>query len=236
MKLKRVEVVVRPIDKGAAPRVFTAYQDAGPYLKERLGNYCSYCERKIETYLAVEHIQPKKWHPNLQNSWKNFLLACVNCNSSKGKQNVNVSDFFWPDRDNTLRALEYVEGGLVRPRVGLNARDGKRALDTVALTGLDSFPGSPERLPSGSDLRWLRRREVWELANKDLNRLAQEDTDIVRDLIVDNAVARGMFSIWWTVFEGDADMRRRLRLGFAGTDGGSFDANESLVPRTGGLL
>ena len=50
---------MRPVDKGTAPTVYTKYQDAGPDLQSRLGDYCSYCERQIETHLAVEHIQPK---------------------------------------------------------------------------------------------------------------------------------------------------------------------------------
>jgi len=57
-----------------------------------------------------------------------------------------------------------------------------------------------------------------------------------RELIVENALGRGLFSVWWTVFLGDADMRRRLRQAFLGTDPGSFDANEDLQPRAGGQV
>src|SRR2546425_11096780 len=53
------EAAMRPVDKGAAPAVYARYQDAGPDLRARLGDYCSYCERQIETHLAVEHVQPK---------------------------------------------------------------------------------------------------------------------------------------------------------------------------------
>ena len=74
------------------------------------------------------------------------------------------------------------------------------------------------------------------MAEMDMARLATNDAPEVRELIVENALGRGMFSIWWTVFAGDADMRRRLREAFLGTHGGSFDANENLVPRIGGQL
>ena len=88
---------MRPVDKGAAPAVYAKYQDAGPDLQARLGDYCSYCERQIETNLAVEHIQPKSHVPALRTDWTNFLLGCVNCNSSKGNTPINLRDYFWPD-------------------------------------------------------------------------------------------------------------------------------------------
>ena len=227
---------MRPVDKGAAPAVYAHYKDASVDLRDRLGDYCSYCERQIETHLAVEHVQPKVRRPTLQNSWANFLFSCVHCNSSKGKKRVALRDHFWPDRDNTLRAFEYVNGGLVRPHAGLVAVDQGRARNSIALTGLDKFPGNAGREPTDSDRRWLRRRETWQLAEKSRNRLAIQDTAVVRELIVENAIARGMFSIWWTVFTGDVDMRRRLRKAFKGSHGASFDINENPVPRVGGQL
>lgn len=228
---------MRPVDKGAAPTVYARYQDARLDLKRRIGGYCSYCERQIETYLAVEHIQPKVHYPALQNSWENFLLACGNCNSSKRDKRVVLGDYYWPDRDNTLRALEYVEGGLVRPHPCLKGADRVRAENTITLTGLDKIPGEPGREPPPSDERWLRRQEAWQLAKKNRARLTTQNTStLMRELIVDTAVSRGMFSIWWTVFAGDVDMRRRLRKAFTGTHGASFDANENPVPRAGGQL
>ena len=227
---------MRPVDKGAAPALYARYQDAGVDLMGRLGDYCSYCERQIETHLAVEHIQPKFWHVSRKNSWSNLLLGCVHCNSSKGKKNVGLRNYFWPDRDNTLRAFEYANGGLVRPHAGLAPVDQVRARDTITLTGLDKFPGNQGREPTATDRRWLRRQEAWRLAKRYRARLATEDTAVVRELIVDNAMARGMFSTWWTVFAGDVDMRRRLRRAFTGTHGASFDINENPTPRVGGQL
>lgn len=227
---------MRPVDKGAAPAVYTYYRDAFCDLKARLGDYCSYCERQIETNLHVEHVQPQDECHSLRNSWTNFLLSCVHCNSSKGKTPVVLRDYFWPHRDNTLRALEYVKGGQVRPHANLAAVDQVKAQATIALTGLDKFPGNQGREPTSSDQRWLRRQQAWQQAEKDRARLDTEDTGVVRELIVENAIARGMFSIWWTVFDGDVDMRRRLRKAFIGTHAGSFDASENPVRRTGGQL
>lgn len=228
---------MRPVEKGAAPRDYIDYKDAGSDLMQKIGDYCSYCERKIETHLAVEHIQPKVYHPELENSWNNFLLSCVHCNSSKGQFDVVLNDYYWPDRDNTLLALEYSEGGLVRPYPSLEDADRSKAQETINLTGLDKYPGNPGRNPTDSDKRWQARHKAWQLAEKARDRLAkQEDNQLLREQIVDTAASRGMFSIWWTVFADDTDMRRRLRKAFAGTHADSFDENENPVPRVGGQL
>ena len=227
---------MRPVDKGVAPNEYVRYQDASVDLLARLGDYCSYCDRQIETHLAVEHVQPKVRRAKLRNSWTNFLLGCVHCNSSKGKTRVALRDYFWPDTDNTLRAFEHVDGGLVRPHADLLADDQVKARDTIALTALDKFPGNPDREPTASDRRWLRRREAWQIATRSRARLAGQDTVAMREQIVETAVARGMYCVWWTVFDGDVDLRRRFRAAFIGTDVASFDINENTVPRVGGQL
>ena len=227
---------MRPVDKGQAPEQYTKYQHAQADLLARLGDYCSYCERQIETNLAVEHIQPKSLVPALQVTWSNFLLGCVNCNSCKGDTPVNLPDYLWPDCDNTMRAIEYLRGGLVQATATLPAAIKAKADATIELIGLNKYPGSPGCEPSSSDSRWLKRHELWQLAERDRQRLIINDSPEVRELVVENALGRGMFSIWWTVFAGDVDMRRRLRVAFLGTHGGSFDANEDLVARAGGQV
>lgn len=86
-------MLMRPVERGEAPietddqpRQYSKYQDARPDLISRLGKYCSYCERRIPTNLAVEHIQNKDDRPDLEREWCNFLLGCVNCNSTKLKK------------------------------------------------------------------------------------------------------------------------------------------------------
>ncbi len=229
-------LAMRPVDKGAAPAAYAKYQDAGPDLQERLGDYCSYCERQIETNLAIEHVQPKSHVPALRTNWSNFLLACVNCNSSKGDAPVNLVEHFWPDVDNTLRAFQYVRGGLVQPHAALAPPLVDKAQATIQLTGLDRDPGNSGREPTRADQRWLRRQQAWEKAERCRQTLAAQNTVQVRGLIVDVATGRGEFSVWWTVFADDVDMRRRLREAFLGTHAASFDVNEDLAPRTGGQL
>lgn len=229
---------MRPVDKGTAPRTYAQYQDAGPDLQARLGDYCSYCERQIETNLAVEHIQPKSLVRTLQTSWSNFLLGCVNCNSSKGANPINVTDYFWPDIDNTLRAFEYTKGGFVNPSSDITPALALKAKDTMLLTGLDKYPGNPDpkRLPTATDRRWKKRDEVWNLAEKSMAHLQNNNTVEMREQIVHTAIGRGLFSIWWTVFASDADMRQRFRLAFPGTDSGCFDHTENCQPRAGGQV
>jgi len=229
---------MRPVERGPAPRTYSNYQDAGPDLQVRLGDYCSYCERQIETNLAVEHIKPKDSNPSLRNTWDNFLLGCVNCNSSKGKTPVSVANFLWPDIDNTLRAFEYGKGGLVSPSPHLPPTIQAKAQQSILLTGLDKDPGHPiaKRRPTKSDNRWLRRFEAWQLAERSVQRLAAHNSIELREQIVETALGRGMFSIWYHAFAGDADMRRRLREAFVGTAFVCFDPNEDPLPRPGGQI
>lgn len=229
---------MRPVDKGVAPNAYAHYREAADDLKLRIGDYCSYCERQIETNLAVEHIQPKSLSAGLQTTWSNFLLGCVNCNSSKGDSPIVLADYFWPDTDNTLRAVEYTAGGLVRPHPGRTGPEQARAQTTIELTGLDKDPGNPDldRRPTSSDIRWRRRFEAWDIAIRYQAKLAVEDTIIVREAIVDIALGRGMFSIWWNVFAGDLDMRRRLRQAFLGTHPGCFNVAEDAIQHPNGNI
>lgn len=151
-------------------------------------------------------------------------LALANPESSKGDTPIVLANYYWPDVDNTLRAFQYSTGGLVDPSPTLSSAQQRVAQDSIALVGLDRYPGGSAGEPSTADLRWLRRQEAWALAQECVARRPSE----VRELIVEVATGRGMFSIWWTAFAGDADMRRRLRQAFFGTCPNSFDANENL--------
>jgi 5-methylcytosine-specific restriction endonuclease McrA len=78
---------MRPVFRNASPQAddYDDYRHSFPELVGRIGMYCSYCERRIATNLAVEHIQPKSLpaYAHLAGRWNNFLLGCVNCNSTK---------------------------------------------------------------------------------------------------------------------------------------------------------
>jgi len=230
---------MRPIDKGAGNGPYAQYEDAFGDLRDAVGDYCCYCERQIETHLAVEHVRPKSRKKALQTEWSNFLLGCVNCNSCKGKRSVILTNLLWPDRDNTLRAFDYEESGVVRVKKYLREPNRTRALATISLVGLDRIPGHviPKKRPTKADQRWRRRQEAFDLAQRDRARLIQQDTLIVRELIVENAHGRGMFSIWLQVFSGDPDMRSRLIQKFQGTAQNCFHPlTRAAVPRAGGQI
>ena len=234
VKYSDKEMAMRPVDKGEAPQVYAKYEDAKVDLVARLGKYCSYCERRIPTNLAVEHIQPKSLNPELETSWRNLLLACGNCNSSKGSKSVNPSDYLWPDCDNTLRAFSYSRGGLISPKSNLSPAMAIKAQASIALAGLDKTQLGTDRKSTCADDRWTERFDLWLMAAEYRRCLLSNDT--LREFVVDLALASGMFSIWWTVFANDIDMRRRLREAFINTDASCFDADENLVARPGGQV
>jgi 5-methylcytosine-specific restriction endonuclease McrA len=228
---------MRPVTRGADPGPFAQYRDAAEPLMTRLGCYCSYCERHIETHLAVEHIQPKDLNPALEHTWGNFLLACTNCNSCKGVAHVSVADYLWPDTDNTLRAFVY-RHGLVEVEPALTAAVKPLAEALHRLVGLDKDPGNPApgRTPTSADRRWLTRHETWQLATDSLQDLTEADTPQMRAQIVRTAKTRGGFGIWFTVFRADHDMLLRLIAAFPGSTAECFDHEGEALGRPGGRL
>ncbi|MCG8602966.1 MAG: HNH endonuclease, partial [Verrucomicrobiales bacterium] len=131
---------MRPIDRGEAPGEFEEYGDAKEDLVARLGLYCSYCERPILTNLAVEHVRPKSLYPELELSWDNFVLGCVNCNSTKLNRDVVRNDFILPDQDNAFRAYVYTQEGAILISEDLTEEVQEKAGKTLWLTGLNKFP------------------------------------------------------------------------------------------------
>jgi len=162
----------------------------------------------------------------------------VNCNSNKGDAAVALADYIWPDTENTISAFEYKAGGMINARGGLDVALKAKAAATLRLAGLDKYPGNPEpgREPTSADQRWQRRFEAWQMAEWCRKQVAANDTDQVRSLVVEVAKGRGMYSIFWTIFEGDVDLRRRLREAFVGTSFACFDPNEDPLPRLGGQV
>ena len=210
--MRCVERGPAPHDEAGLPVDFAQYQDAAPYLKQRLGRYCSFCERVVRVSLAVEHKLPKRHHPDLERSWDNFLLACGNCNSMKGTQVAGVTEVLWPDSDDTFGALEYLESGRIQPRHAPAVNTEACAAATLRLVGLDR-----ELFSSNTDHRWIDRLEVWSQAVASREQVMANDTPALRRLVTDSAAAIGGFSIWMEVFRDDPAMRQALCKRFPGT-------------------
>lgn len=227
---------MRPVKRGASPQAtdFADYADAKPFLASRLGRYCSYCERRVATNLAVEHIQPKGLtaYAALAGRWDNYLLGCVNCNSTKKDKDVVLSDVLLPDRDNTAIAYDYIADGRIEVSAAVPAACRVKAVSLLELVGLDK-PISVALDENGKQValdRVSQRMDLWGIAleaKQDVD--ANPGNDAVRRGAVRTAVAEGFFSIWMTVFASDLDMRRRLIDAFPGTQGsGCFDAISGL--------
>jgi uncharacterized protein (TIGR02646 family) len=231
---------MRPVERGALPnddqgnpKTFTKYAQARRDLIDRMGEYCSYCEMHLDASLAIEHVQPKSLNPQLELDWGNFLLACTNCNSTKGNKAVVITDYFWPDHDNTARAYIYDEGGKIVANPDLTTAQQERAEKMIDLVGLDKNPGNA---PAASDRRWANRLEAWGMARRALEHVQSLPFDVMREQVVDTAVAKGFWSIWMTIFHDDPLMRTRLINGFKGTSATSFDPDANLIPRPDGDL
>lgn len=229
---------MRPVRRNNSPiaQDYSNYKDAKTDLVSRIGSgwnnglhlasYCSYCERPISTNLAVEHIEPKDGpygQPLLMGRWNNFLLACVNCNSTKKDKQVIFNDLYFPDRDNTFYAFEYLADGNIQP---LNPAD-QIATDTLKLTGLDKAQRQTLDIQGRmiAEDRSSQRMEIWKQAEICLQSyITNLGNSAVRDLIVSNAISSGFFSIWMTVFCGVTEMLIRFVEAFSGTrDSGCFD-------------
>lgn len=223
---------MRPVCRGNSPIVgdFDPYTKAQPYLISRLGCYCSYCERRVATQLAVEHIQPKGLaaYAHLIGSWNNYLLGCVNCNSTKKDKDVVLADVLLPDRDNTFAAFTYQRDGSVVPSntcvaMGLD----QKAKHTLALTGLDKHISDAidENGKQVAIDRVSQRMEVWAIAEDAKSDIDDSPgNDALRRAAISIALGYGFFSIWMAVFKNDQDMRNRLINAYSSTrDSGCFD-------------
>jgi hypothetical protein len=228
---------MRPVTRIAAPRIYTRYQDAISDLENCFGRYCSYCERHFPALLAVEHVSPKISDATRETDWTNFLIGCVNCNSAKGDTPTNEEDFLWPDKDNTLKAIEYRAGGIVEPSPTIAPRIAQKVTALIDLLGLDRHPGKPPaKQPTDRDKRYMDRERTWKLAHLSRSMLSGNDNSDTRDYIVTTATISGFFSIWIAAFHDDSDMRRRLVEAHAGTARDCFEDDWTLKSRLGGHI
>jgi len=201
-----------------------------PTLLERVGRYCSYCEYPVRHVPHAEHVVPKDRFPEWRDRWDNLAVGCTYCNGHKGHElprPEHLDDYLWPTRDNTARAFTYAN---VVPEVA----DGLSPLvrhQAAHLRGL-------VQLGIQEDERDKARAETFILAQRYFSQMrGAEDPVLLREAIVDLALAKGFFSVWMEVFASDQDMRRRLIDAFPGTAQDCFDrATSQPVARPGGRL
>lgn len=221
---------MRPVQRGAEPSGAKTYEAMRPTLVARLGCYCSYCELPVSHVPHAEHIVPKDRFPAWRDRWDNLLVSCTWCNSYKGDERPppeKVDEYLWPTRDNTARAFSYAS---IIPRVSDMLEEPLRSR-AARLRGL-------VRLAVTGDTRGKARAEAYNLAKRYASKLSSaKDPELLRESIVDIAVATGFFSVWMEVFSGDLVIRRGLIASFVGTARDCFEpATTAPVMRPGGCL
>ncbi|MDE0205381.1 MAG: HNH endonuclease [Candidatus Tectomicrobia bacterium] len=228
---------MRPIEKGVAPNTYTDYRDAIADLEDRLGRFCSYCERPLKIGLAVEHVAPKELRPDLALVWENFLLACLNCNSVKGEKVVSIDGVLWPDIHNTLLALAYLKGGFVKVAKGLHSVVDRRARALIDLVGLDRHKAKGWPKPARRDQRWRDREEAWAAAElcRDFFE-SSGGSDKALGLVVVTAKGYGFFSVWFFVFASHSLVKRALIDAFPSTAATCFNSSGAPIRRPGSVL
>lgn len=234
---------MRPINRGSIPLttagqpvVFKKYKRALRHLIDRMGSYCSYCESRLPSSLAVEHMQPKSLNPALETTWDNFLLGCVNCNSTKGAKEINLDDYFFPDTANTFMAFLYDDDIIVKPNHILSAQNQSKAKNTIKLVGLDVVP--PKRgtikYEEATDRRFEHRKNAWDTALDTLNdySISNHKPTILKYLKI-IVKEQGHWSIWMTVFQNYPEVKQALIQETIGTASNCFDHNFKAIPRNG---
>lgn len=211
---------MRPFIKGEWPQehcnniIYTEYGQAKQALIERIGDYCSYCENQI-TNPAIEHVHGKSENSGVALNWYNFLLACVNCNSIKGSDYLDVDDYYWPDVHNTYLLFDFHPQGLVTLKATYPENiDRQRALRTFNLTGLWRFGSAA----TDADRRYIKRSQAWGKASVALAYFETHgNPDDFIQIITNSALSTGFWSVWMKVFEAHVVVQNALIYAFPGT-------------------
>lgn len=152
---------MRPVIKGDAPnKEFKKYQEAEPYLEERLGAYCSFCEMSVRHAPEVEHKEAKAKGGD-EVAWENLLLSCKYCNTRKGTivAKGDKGKYLWSDEDDTFHAFRY-DGEVPMLNEEYLENQGedvrKKAENILRLIKLDNVPTTP----AVKDRRYAERNEA----------------------------------------------------------------------------
>lgn len=153
---------------------------------------------KVRNSIEVEHVLPKNKGGKVVD-WDNFLLSCKYCNTIKSDHNDTLDDYFWPDRDNTDLAFYYDEASAVHPNNQLSKNLQQVAQNSIALMGLDRYPGGAHE-PTKADTRWRARKEAWDLAHRSYHNWKIAPIPAMANQIAQTAL-NGHYSIWMEVFK-----------------------------------
>lgn len=213
---------MRPVDKGKAPDTeWKQYSDAEPYLEERIGAYCSFCELPIIHVPEVEHREAKA-EGGEELAWDNLLLSCKYCNTRKGTtvKRGDKEKYLWPDEDDTYHVFTY---DTEIPQLNRGYLDGQpqeiqeKASRLFGLVKLDHVPIRPNE----KDRRYQERTEARNCALESRSDWEQVKGSANRKAFLHQigmlAKAVGFFSTWMNVFQGDQEIEELLVSVFKGT-------------------
>lgn len=220
---------MRPVNKGVKPYIsIDKYADALPYLKKRIGIYCSYCGANIDHVPEVEHIISRSKGGD-STEWRNLLLSCKYCNARKSNQTTpdNKMEYLWPDEHNTALAYSYV-GGI--PKVNSNViqeLDPSGEIERKARNLFDLVKLGYVPRPKDKDRRFWQRFEAFSSAQLSLENWNEVKgtggMDVMRKQIVQTAKFAGFFSVWMEVFCNEPEIKNALIEAFPGTEKRFFD-------------
>ena len=227
---------MRPVTKtdwpliNSSPKSYNPHTIAKTDLESNLGFYCSYCE-VFSSDLEVEHVVSQNHSRELSHDWNNFLLACGRCNGRDNKSNkpVNTAIIHFPHMNNTFISFVYKEGGYVMVNPALTGSSLSYASNLLNLVCLDKIPGNV-KYPNlnQNDTRWKHRRTTWEWAEKLLPKYVAGN--LTAQEVVDFAIQRGFFSVWYSVFTAHSTVKQLLITNFTGTTATCFDPANNYYP------
>ncbi len=226
---------MRPINRtnkfnpNGTPVEHNPWGDAKPHLIAEIGDYCSYCGKHLtRSALAIEHIVDKNTHPQFKYHWNNFLLACVNCNSTKSTKDTTALNPFMPHTDNLLCYIEILQGGTIQIKNGVNGINLQRSQTFINLVGLDRHPGHPDL--TDKDDRWEYRLEAYDLAERQLQKYTSNPATTDIENIVTLASKTGFFTVWFTIFDAYNNVKDALIDAYTGTNRARFNAQNNFQP------
>lgn len=224
---------INPKNQKAILKEYKPHTTAKPDLEDNLGPYCGYCE-VFNSTTQVDHIISQNQDTSKEKIylWDNFIPACSKCNGKDNKTNkiVNFDTIYFPDRNNTLMAFTYGEGGFVAVNPDLSNEQKLKAQSLMDLICLDKYPKNPKYSEfNANDNRWMHRDHAWKDAVRYLDKYEAGQVDA--DGVANYADRRGFFSVWFTIFSAHKDVKKALINSFEGTALDCFDEEYNPIPR-----
>jgi len=234
---------MRPVNRGAHLEEpigikieFKHYREAKSFLETNTGDYCHFCEKRVNNALAIEHIEQQGLFTSKVNDWDNFLLICTNCNSCKPQNSLPTQPmtdhYYWPHLNNTILTFDYDLEGTAVPVP--NSTNLTQPIQTAKAQKLIDFykPGlETNPITGNTDGRHRYRKEALRFAKTSLLEYLARKINV--DAIIRQAVLSGFFSIWIKVFDRMPEIRKALIdcPDFKLTGHGFFDAQYQPLKR-----